>query len=568
MRYLIGAGVPVSMGRYGTFLDFFVGKAGTTQSSYGLISELIDAGGYITDNAVTPINQGAIRFIISHHPEVRQALADVKAVFLSPLARLLIQGDEDGLANLVARRQLTGTHLIGNWSALELAIDWPAGVKILLGITDVIPRDVIYSAIGANCLGSLSLLLEAGVPFHADHIAYSVRYASDKVTDLLVDELIVRRKRLRDFAMSTLPEHVCRDLGLTNHSLPDLNAFKVYETLQRKGIIRERRLDPWRARPYIRGPDSQPKLEDHYDSVFHQVGLSCQVMQKLYDAGLTDIDTPDTDGRTPLMCTTEALSLGPFLDRARWLISKGANPNRLLPGTATPTMHKIVSTSMVLIQDLAFVASKGVIPQYVDIQLACIDRENRAFLIKAITENKHDGCRCACSKDGCTPLSVTLRNLARTSLGNSAELALHIALNLLQLVPPSSDVAETFIRLMTFEDLDLAHTCCDWDDEAESVQFRQDPDVIEKEQEEAIHAFEELVQGFMDQYNRLGLPLVEFLRQHWCVRMQDYLQGQTPSDEELGQIKELGVEILPGLPFTSNSWCVLMQPKITEIVNT
>jgi hypothetical protein len=69
MRYLISAGVSVSIGRYGTFLDFFVGKAGTTQSSYRLISELIDAGGYITDYAVTRINQGAIRFMISHHPE-------------------------------------------------------------------------------------------------------------------------------------------------------------------------------------------------------------------------------------------------------------------------------------------------------------------------------------------------------------------------------------------------------------------------------------------------------------------------------------------------------------------
>jgi hypothetical protein len=88
-----------------------------------------------------------------------------------------------------------------------------------------------------------------------------------------------------------------------------------------------------------------------------------------------------------------------------------------------------------------------------------------------------------------------------------------------------------------------------------------------KRKKEAIHAFEELVQGFIDQYKTLGLPLVEFLRQHWCVQLQEHLQGQAPSEEELHQIKELGVEILPSLPFTANSWCVLMQPKITEIIN-
>jgi hypothetical protein len=117
------------------------------------------------------------------------------------------------------------------------------------------------------------------------------------------------------------------------------------------------------------------------------------------------------------MCVSKALLLGQFLDRARWLILKGANPNQLLPGTATPTMHKLMGTSKVLIQDLTFVALKAVIPQYVGIQFACLGRENQAFLINGILENKHDGCRYACSKDGCTPLWVTFRNLARAPWG-------------------------------------------------------------------------------------------------------------------------------------------------------
>jgi hypothetical protein len=82
-------------------------------------------------------------------------------------------------------------------------------------------------------------------------------------------------------------------------------------------------------------------------------------MQKLYEAGLSDIYMPDMNRQTLLMCITKVLLLGLFLDRARWLILKDVNPNQLLPGIAAPIVHKIIRTSMVLIQGLTFIALRS-----------------------------------------------------------------------------------------------------------------------------------------------------------------------------------------------------------------
>ncbi|RHZ65985.1 uncharacterized protein CDV56_109124 [Aspergillus thermomutatus] len=382
-RYLIEAGVPVNTSQ-NTLLDLLLHGLRADHLSHPVMSELIDAGSYITDKALTHYNRKEIQSFLSHHPE---------AVYVSSPALALVHEDEETFARIVRRDKLSGNDTIGKYKAIELAIGWPSGVKTLLEAgMDSVPPHALMFAVDLGCTSSLKLLLEAGDVLTTESIGYIGIKAKNGEMDLLIDGIILRRTELRDLAITCLSEHKWREIGVSRDSLPDLIAPKVYESLRAEGVDVPKRLRPSWYREYTQKPDGEIQVEMPYFCVFHLINLLVRYMQRLYDAGLTDVDEPDSAGLTPLMCTRGATSPSQLFSRARWLVSKGANPSRLLPGTATPTMHKIISASIVLIQDLTLVSWKAVISEYVDTQFAYLDRGNRTFLKDAITENKHDGC--------------------------------------------------------------------------------------------------------------------------------------------------------------------------------
>lgn len=377
--------------------------------------------------------------------------------------------------------------------------------------------------------------------------------------DLLVDEIIFRRTKLRDLATACLPEHKWRGIGVSRDSLPDLIAPKVYETLRDDGVDVPRRLLPSR---YLQEPDGKIQVEMVHFSVFHFKNLPVQYLQRLYDAGLTDVDEPDSDGFTPLKSNCgpfqwEAQSPAQVFGRARWLVSKGADPCRPLPGTGVPALHTVINTGILSrCQTIDEWRSEASFNK----PLANLDQHDLVFLRDAIAEDKPDACKCNCSTNGCTPLSISLKNLTRYPHSSSMVLTTS---ELLHLLPPSSTIMETVIRLMVFEDLDLTHTCCDTD---YLPPFDQDETkAIDEEEEQDLSELEQLVDEFMDLYNKLNLPLFQFLQGHWCPKMQGYLQAGKPlSDEDLSKTREIGVDLSPSCPLSSDAWCVLLQPKITE----
>ncbi|RLL95031.1 hypothetical protein CFD26_102744 [Aspergillus turcosus] len=551
-RYLLEAGVPVDTSE-DTLPDLLLRLWEAKNWSHPTISELIDAGSYITDKALTPCNRKKIQYFISCHPE---------AVYISSPARALVQEDEETFARIVRQGQLSGNDIIGQYEAIELAIGWPSGVKTLLEAgMDNIPPQALKHAVTLGCVASFKLLLEAGVELTADTIEmiriieYTNTNTINSVMDLLVDEIILRRTKLRDLAIACLPEHKWRGIGVSRDFLPDLIAPKVYETLRAEDIDVPRRLRPSWYHDY-REPDGEIiQVETSDFSVFHLDDLP--YMQRLYDAGFTDIDGPGRDGLTPLMCN---LIHNQLLSRARWLVSKGADPSRPLPGTGVPVLHTVINNGIRWSNISIWRAERYGNP-LLKKPLANLDQHDWLFLRNAILENKPDACNCNCSAGGCTPLSIGLKNLRSEWYKDSRSISLTTS-ELLHLLPPSSTIMETVIRLMVFEDLDLTHTCCD-----ENYLPRFDEDerrAIHEEEEQCLSELEQLVDEFMDLYNKLNLPLLPFLQEHWCPRMQDYLQQDWPlSEEDLSNAREIGVGLSPSCPLRSDAWCVLLQPKIT-----
>jgi hypothetical protein len=437
---------------------------------------------------------------------------------------------------------------------------------------DSIPPSTLIFATNLGCVSSLKLLLEASFVLTSTNIGIIVTKAKNGEMDLLIDEIILRRTKIRDLAISCLPEHKWRGIGISRESLPDLIVPKVYETLRAEGVDIPKRLRPlWYSQDLLDLDGELQVGKPCIYFVFHSLYLPVQYMQRLYDAGLTDVDEPDSDGFTPLMCKWGAQSPkelcfwgaqspAQLFGRARWLVSKGADSSRPLPGTGIPALHTIVNTGILLSHwKIPEILSKASVNK----PLANLDRHDLLFLRKAIAENQPDACKCNCSTNGCTPLSLSLKNLGWSIWQKDSNPIVLTISELLHLLPPSSTIMETVIRLMVFEDLDLTHTCCDTD---YLPPFDQDETkAIHEEEEQCLSELEQLVDEFMDLYNKLNQPLLQFLQEHWCPRMQEYLQQAQPlSEEELSKTREIGVELSPTCPLRSDAWCVLLQPKITE----
>ncbi|EAW11922.1 uncharacterized protein ACLA_006800 [Aspergillus clavatus NRRL 1] len=564
MDYFLKFTAPLedNSGLEGTYLNHFVSNAQPKESSYPLIARLVDAGSYITDFALTPFNRHVIRHIIFNHAE---------AVLLSAEARAIACEDEIALANLISRGQLLANDIIGEWKAIGLVLGWPSGVSLLLETaTRPLPGDCISWAAQLNCLSSVELLLDAGAPLYTFHLSEGSRSRNPRIIDLLVDEFIARREHLRDFAMRYLPESRWRSLGVSSSCLPHLNAPMVYNALRKQGISVADKLDPRKQSLHCWGQGSEIVYEEYVGNVLFEAGLSISHLNKLYDAGVVDVDSPDESGFVSLKGGYRVHPLQDILSRARWMISKGANPSNRLPGATIPAFHTIFHESMYQLERAA--SRKDSIAEamkFIDDEFAMLDEENRNFLIAIIMEDRFSGRQCACSKAGWTPFASWVRK-PRHHLNELATVAIRqTMLNVLRLMPACSGTAGAVIRLFTFEDLDLEHICpgesgdCQLDD--------AEREVVQGIQEEGLQQLEELTERSAEQFQGLHVPLVRFMQECWCVQMQEYLQRDRQlSPDELNRIRDLGVvDLAPAaVPLNGDEWCVVLHPKVTEDVKS
>ncbi|GIK07614.1 hypothetical protein Aspvir_003280 [Aspergillus viridinutans] len=379
------------------------------------------------------------------------------------------------------------------------------------------------------------------------------------VSRLLVNELIRRRQALRQLELVALPEHLfSRDV------LPDANAPMIFDALCDAGIPMNTSMDP----RSLHGGDVRPP----YGSIFHQWQLDRDLMDRLYDAGFVDVDTLDSAGYSPLMLASFRLPADSLIQRADWLVSKGADITACLPGTSTSAMHVItnrVIRNHQIGRHLSYNHSSGLpdTSKSFILGLEIID-----FLRGAFTTGLHDACECPCSREGgCTPLSIAIRALF-SPWSASAAAKLPMALpKLLELAPKTLETAETVIRLATFKDLELTHTCCRsfsfWNSGLHILK-PFDPHEAERicdEEAEIIEVLNHIVTGFLKQYQGLAISLVQFMQHYWCPRMQEYLRGGVNLDEGCStQLNDLGITLTPSTRIHSNALCVHRLPKVTE----
>jgi hypothetical protein len=272
-----------------------------------------------------------------------------------------------------------------------------------------------------------------------------------------------------------------------------------------------------------------------------------EIAQDLLAAGFVHINEP-WDGVTPLM----AFGYTYTARVADILLDNGADPDKEIPLNRIQNLETYHDERRHrAAHKLAFeIARYGLTPG----GILCLAPLRGATL--QITT--HDPCSCGCSPEGCTPLTSVLKGLKEgfTSphTGRSPKGLISYSGMLHQhklSCQSGSTVAFVYIRMLTFDSLELTHTCCSFRPAGFSV-WRWGPMVEVKEQEEAnriqeeeragLQLLERLMEEFTGKFAELDIDLESFLRGYWRERMEAELYGQDeiPTDEIELQ-RELGV---------------------------
>ncbi|KAJ5984602.1 hypothetical protein N7481_006701 [Penicillium waksmanii] len=365
-------------------------------------------------------------------------------------------------------------------SLLQLAMGWPAGVRLLLeeGSNTHIP--ILYHC-GFRAItdedseidkyvDSCKILLEAGYMFSASDISRT-EIESNKLKVVFLHELAKRRNSLLELANARFHPSELSEIRKGETGLPDTQAYRICAALMRKGI------------------DVAHSLTAVEGEFLHCEAAPLDILKKAYELGFTDVTQRPPQGYTPLelYCSRHH---GHSLEQITWLISKGANPMERLPRSNMTVTH-ILSATLATRVGIKHCYYYGV------------------------------------SKD-ITHMAAVFRNFLQSLINYNQS---------------SSQACRSIIRSLTFDGLGLSHTCCiEIEDGVPWLHGREECDLLEimEEQRDQAEYLERLVAEFESQFDAYGLPLMDFLQQVWYERMIRILSHCDPFDakhhEEAGKL--------------------------------
>lgn len=476
------------------------------------------------------------------------------AINFPDIGKIILRESEEELRRALRSGLAQPDDKIKNKPLLELAIGWPIGVQILLefGVdaSAFCLKSAPYSVdeteddqSEAYC-DSITLLLEAGCKFDVFDIFHC---KTKTVRLLLIQELARRRRKLWELAQSCLPAKSLGESCTRKDAIIDSQAFKLQAQLLIHG---------WEIHPSLR-----VHRQDESLSVYHCKAAFPEASDELYRAGFRDIDLPDGHGLTPLMlfgstpCFTIPSGQRKNVEMRIWLVSKGANLAKKLPRSNATVAHRISSVMLEKVfratyRDYMF--GTKIWPEY---ETLFSKHKDTVFLAPSI----QDSCVCACCPGGCTTLSVALRKASSKvvrsfrsptsglTLGGRLRLFRRVYRLIILWTESRPGVGEAIIRFLTFEGLQLRHTCCIEIDRIpeifwEDARDRSEMERIWEEDEQGLHELEQLVSEIEIQFKQSGLPITDFLDLHWHTGMTKFLSKRGLYDENYHtQTRNLGV---------------------------
>ncbi|KAI1745155.1 hypothetical protein F4680DRAFT_404447 [Xylaria scruposa] len=469
---------------------------------------------------------------------------------LDPICTVLLRQDMNALSRILATKPKRWFESNPAKSLFELAVRWPAGLNHILEMdpcffnskeikallrnatsyTQHLCKEGSWSCLCSDCSCSESaeILLNHGCALTSQDISRIFKTpVSMNTRHTILQHLRLWRQKLQEClrlyqSVGPQDELTADDPNILDHEAPH-----AVQTLQSIGI------DPFKMFGLQQGDYRLGCSLDEPFSIYFVV-RNPTTAQMAFDLGFRDIDVL-CKGATPLSKAAETQS---DLLYCLWLIDKGADYAResvwnikeqnQKPNTVSNPHYSIIHRIFRL---LALFFNERKLKRWVSKMIS-----SPCFSLFTQT-SYYDGCSCAClsSPEGCSPFSIYLNRILKDPwrLLRPPHVTLRKLIDTIHTfassVENSSMLAESAFRCLTFHRLGIRHTCCaSITGESYRVlpaDYGSDFDELREEDEYRVHQLNELVAGFMDQYNNGALTLEEFVIGPWTEQM-DHIEAE------------------------------------------
>ena len=311
------------------------------------------------------------------------------------------------------------------------------------------------------------------------------------------------------------------------------------------------------------------------EDLFHASGISVDTAKYLYDSGIWNIDyetnfsNENRAPATPLWRHAESLSglivwhWDPLraIKLLHWLVEKGAKADYSHINVGSTPAHLISASLNVYFSMYRHREGRKIL------------QEERLddFFMRITSMDCVDKCNCACSRKGCYPVSSAVKykswdrhihqlyNLRMDKFSQNPERVydnrfsvLRGTLQLLErVVAQIHSLAIAVLRVLTFEELDIKHTCHDV--MLSDFKRYEDPPVpipmpneeiaeFHEEDRDNIDLLESLMVDFEEKWNEHEGTLESFVFGYWVERMKEEItRRESITEEETEAIKRTGV---------------------------
>jgi hypothetical protein len=355
----------------------------------------------------------------------------------------------------------------------------------------------------------------------------AAKHNNSGIRELVVQEFIDSRKRLKAVAETFLSDELRYELSITPDTLLGFDAFRTYQALK--------------TSPFSVDDFHEDDRYRYAWSVYDSTGDNIELSDRLWNAGFRDVDeVNETDETCLTRMRMPSFGFVDVLKKATWLVSKGADISYKTSGSsALYILGHTVGEAINSVKDTKEFAS----------QLSQMSEECKRLLCRIICDGIRDNCCCPYSLNGCPAFTRLLAGLfpLRPNI-DIDELIPRLATMLETLFDSkerntrkyfNDEIVACVLRFITSRSLEISHTC-------RHERYREyEPDEIAEIQDEEKHSIQQsdqLSENSLSKYKELSPGLPNFLTGFWRSHMNEILSScKKLSAEEISQILETGV---------------------------
>ncbi|KAH9909633.1 hypothetical protein F4778DRAFT_7380 [Xylariomycetidae sp. FL2044] len=489
----------------------------------------------------------------------------------SPLFQSLLRRDEAGLRQALQNMSAARARAQNNRriTPVHCAVQWPTGLRMILDNIKSLGVDInaktawhgesaLYTALvhsyrecsapdqtlcsDCPCAEAVAMLLQAGcflggLELGAVFGTFLVQ-ASLRARVAVLEHIKEFRQALR---LQLSPEASSEVFGSDSLAVPDVKLPTLVERLKKEGIDPGDELDlqphDYRLCCLHGSEDLRP--------MYHMIS-DRHIAEIAFNLGFRDVDA-ECGGLTPISQVAKPLSLWVDFNYIEWLLNHGACYENVIPQFSDYEQTKLPRWT-----------SAHVVLKHIGIQRS-LTPQTHGIVRQLGMLTCTDGCRCGCSPPtgGCMPF-ISFLNAWWLGMGQycwecqDIPLACCIMMRQVLMTKVPLLLAEAIIRAMTFNALELRHTCCvvlrycmnirEAIDKYKENQ--EDFEEIQEEDKETLLTLEELVADFVVEYHTQGEDLLAFIEGPWLFRMrevQDEMSRRTLTEVERKRIFNAGV---------------------------